>query len=286
MIPSKPGIYYDVPFSVYLKIKAVSSSVLKAHLKSPAHAKMGVKTTNAMRDGRILHAMILEPEKVKDYIRTAPDGNKNGKAFKDAVSKEYGINYESTWADALFQIEAKYPELTIADKSTIDSLKATADSLKDVPEIMKLLKDTKREVTAIWERDGVLCKARYDALGKWAVDIKSTKDSSPRRFNSQAFDLGYHIQDAWYMSGLKALDIEAQGMAFIAFEKEEPVNPMIYVFGEFERDLARKETDSLFEEHLKCLESDVWGGYEVVTGSRIHTLEVPMWYQSKYKEVK
>ena len=281
MIPNKPGIYYDVPFSTYLQIEAVSSSLLKSYMKSPAHSRVPVKTTGAMRDGRIIHAMILEPEKVKDYIRTAPEGNKNSKAFKESIAREYGIEYPGTWEMALSEIECKHPELTISDKSTISELQYVAKTLESVPEIMKLLNNTQREVTVIWKRDGLLCKARFDALGSWAVDMKSTKDSSPRKFNSQAFDLGYHIQDAWYMSGLAELGVDAKGMAFVAFEKTEPVNPMIYTFGDFERDLAIKEVEYLFSLHVECTEKQTWGGYEAVYGSRIHTLELPAWYQSK-----
>ena len=275
----KPGIYFDMPFAQYLEIDAISNSFLKRVSISPAHSQVQFSGSTATREGRILHTLVLEPEKAPDVIATAPEGNKNGSAFKEAVEVKFGIKYPGKWDDAAKMIEAeKGIEVVTVDR--LQWFEDVAKKLKDTPEVCKLLEGTQREVTLIWERDGHLCKARIDALGKWAVDLKSAADSSPWAFRKQAFNLGYHRQDAWYMAGCKALGIDAKGMAFIAFEKEPPINPMIYVFGEEERLIAEAEIDYLFDLTVKCKESGNWPGYEYAEG-RVHTLEAPNYYNFK-----
>ena len=273
----KPGIYYDIPFAEYLRIDAISNSYLKRIAQSPAHAIVPFKSTSAMREGRILHTLILEPEKESEVIATAPEGSRNSNAFKQAVESQFGITYPGKWADAQELISAKRG-IEVVDAHQLECFKQVAKQIKETPEVYKLLKGTRREVTVIWEREGHLCKARIDALGEWATDIKSTVDSSPVKFARQAFPFGYHRQDAWYMSGLEANGVKAKGMAFIAFQKQEPFNPMIYVFSEEDRDIAEAENEYLFQLAVQCKKTGNYPGYEH-TGGRVRTLEKPGYYQ-------
>jgi len=273
----KPGIYYDIPFAEYLKIDAISNSFLKRIAQSPAHAIAPFKGTSAMREGRILHTLILEPEKQSEVITTAPEGSRNSTAFKQAVEKQFGITYPGKWADAQELISAE-KGIEVVDAERLEWFKQVAKQLKETPEVYKLLKGTQREVTIIWEREGHLCKARIDALGAWAVDLKTAADSSPEGFSRSAFNFGYHRQDAWYMNGCKELGIEAHGMAFIALEKEQPINPMIYTFGDEERAIAEAENEYLFQLAVQCKTSGTYPGYEH-KGGRVHTLELPGYYK-------
>ena len=61
----KPGIYEGIPFDDYLKIDAVSNSLLNEFRSCPARAKYymdnGSVSTEAMNMGSALHTAVLEP---------------------------------------------------------------------------------------------------------------------------------------------------------------------------------------------------------------------------------
>ena len=68
-------------------------------------------------------------------------------------------------------------------------------------------------------------KCRPDWLskdGNTVVDLKTTKDASPKSFQRSISEFGYHIQSAWYLRGLRKLDIPAKEFIFIEIEKTAP----------------------------------------------------------------
>lgn len=287
MIPNKPGIYDDIPFQDYLQIPAWSKSTLEPYLVSAAKAQQPVKTTDAMRVGSLLHTLILEPEKIADQVAIIPDGNKNAKAFKEAISDRFGMAYEGKWSDMQQAIEAKYPDLLLCTAEDMSGYKALAETVKAKPEIRKLMQRSKSEVTVIWEnKRGYLCKARVDSLtDSWAVDFKSTASSLPNDFKRKALQLGYHRQAAWYTEGLKANGWQGMGFVFVAFEKEAPYHPMIYTIDEELLTYAEQELESALDYAVQCLHSGNYPGYEGPQNLLVRTIEAPHWYEPIIIEV-
>lgn len=280
MIPNKPGIYEDIPFSDYLNIDAWSKSTLEQYLLSAAQAKEDVKTTDAMRIGSLLHTLILEPDKVSERLAIIPEGNKNAKAFKEAIAAQFGMAYEGKWSDMQQAIEAEHPELHLCTGEDMEGYKALAKAVSGKPEIKRLMQGSRREVTVLWERGDDLCKARVDALtNDWAIDFKSTVSSQPADFMRKAIKLGYHRQDAWYLEGLKANGWKGNGFAFVAFEKEAPYHPMIYTVDDELREYAKQELDSALAYAQHCRDTGNYPGYEGPKNELVRTIEAPGWYQ-------
>ena len=90
----KPGIYENLPVNEYLSIEAVSNSSLKSLNASPRHfwachvapEKTPVKETDAMRVGRAIHTMFLEPAMFNAEFAIW-DGRRSGDAYKDFQSE-------------------------------------------------------------------------------------------------------------------------------------------------------------------------------------------------------
>jgi hypothetical protein len=62
----------------------------------------------------------------------------------------------------------------------------------------------------------------------WLCDLKTTRNSDRRKFQSDAFSLGYHLQFALYTDGFYALTDEFPGFAALAVESKAPWEPAVY----------------------------------------------------------
>ena len=79
-------MYDDEFYYGYLGSNALSSSSAKKLIQSPKAYLKSLKINSdaqPLRDGRLVHLSVLEPQKVKDL--TIIDGSKATKAFKQAV---------------------------------------------------------------------------------------------------------------------------------------------------------------------------------------------------------
>ena len=137
-----------------------------------------------------------------------------------------------------------------------------------------------REATIVWEHPlQVPCKARIDAHGiageccPLIVDLKTTTDASPAGFARKAWELGYHLQAAWYVDAVsKSWDCDAPRFFFVAVEKDSglvSVHQATDAFLDAGREAYRKAMDQFAE----AWHSGVWPGYP----EEIHALDVPAW---------
>ncbi len=137
-----------------------------------------------------------------------------------------------------------------------------------------------REATIVWENASyvVPCKARLDAIGyrdeeAFIVDLKTTTDASPAGFARKAWELGYHLQAAWYVDALaESRGCEAPSFYFVAVEKDSglvSVHQATDAFIVAGREAYRRAMDQFAE----AWHSGVWPGYP----EEIHALDVPAW---------
>jgi len=153
---------------------ALSSSSIKLLVDSPKKyyyvTKYGQESTQGLRDGALLHTLILEPEKF-DQFNFVDVKSKNSKAYKDAKG-ELGTVY------------------TVTEKNNAERI---ADAVLRNTEAINLLNKSEFEVPMIGNVMGVPFRGKADILGENRIcDIKTTSDI--KAFPYSANKYGYDIQ--------------------------------------------------------------------------------------------
>ena len=175
---------------------ALSSSACKMLLQSPKTykfvTKYGSAESQALRDGWLFHAAILEPH-VFDAQIFVDCKTKSAKAYKDAVA-EHGKVY------------------TMAEKNKANRL---ADAFYKNEHAKSLLINTEFEKPAIGNLFGLPFRAKADVLGKnHMVDLKTTADIKAFPFSSKKY--GYDVQTYIYCN---LFNVDYKDVSFIAVDK-------------------------------------------------------------------
>ena len=169
------NMQYDSFYYGVLGKKALSSSAIKLLLTSPKKyyfvTKYGEElNTQGIRDGRLLHTLILEPQKFEEFVFVDVQ-SKNTKAYREAKEK-HGVVY------------------TRAEKENAEKL---ADQFLRNEAAMQLISNSEFEVPAIDLLHGHAFRGKADILGRnGIVDIKTTTDINS--FKYSAVKYGYDVQ--------------------------------------------------------------------------------------------
>jgi hypothetical protein len=270
--PDPPlGLVRDMPADRYHAIEAMSASGLKLIKRSPAHyyaltldpRRPQSEPTPAMRNGTLVHTALFEPAALDARYVVRPDGlsfaTKDGKAWRDAQTRE------------------------IVDQAQMDAALAQAAAVRAVPDLAALLADGYGEASAFWRdaQTGELCKCRPDWVspagdGVILVDGKTCQDASPEGFGRALWNLGYHLQAAWYSDGFEAATgLRVHGFVFAAVEATWPHVAAPYMLGDDVLDAARRENRRLLDRYAECKRMGVWPGY----GSAVQIINLPTWAQ-------
>lgn len=244
---------------------AISSSGIKKLRQSPAHFYSAYldpdtekkKPTPAMEFGTLVHALVLEPETVKEVC--AELSSTTVKKFSEA--------------EKIAQSILKHPAASVIAKRIGEP-----------------------ELTVFWNEpiemdDGstltVRCKARFDWIVRpckalpsgLILDVKTTTDASQKEFSRNAYNLGYHIQAALYVRAAEvAFNTAGTPFIFLAAEKEAPFGVVAYRAGNAMLDAGKREYTRLLKLYLNCRTSNVWPCYD----QSIQTLELPTWAKENY----
>ena len=246
-----PGLHNNVPEDIYFGIDAVSQSILKLVAKCPALVKAPQREpTAAMAFGSLADCILFEPEEFDNRYEVAPDAHKNSNLYKGAKEAAEKVG----------------KRLVSSDEKTIAEEMATAT--RDHPTAMKLLchEDVTYQAVLIWvdEETGLKCKARVDiAIPEInvAADFKTTESAETGRFTQSITRYGYHIQDAFYSDGWKAVLGEMPDFAIIATEKAAPYLTQAFALDEDFRKAGRRQYREYLRTYAQCLERDEWPGY-------------------------
>lgn len=208
----------------------IGSTSLRLFARDPReyHARqtMGFEhpRSPALQLGKLVHAMVLEPDTVVSRYARAP------------ASKRNTTKCKLEWAAATAAAEVAGQELVKADMW--DEAKGMAESFEEseAGRVLRRLTDGAAESSIRWtdEASGVRCKCRPDYLGLGksgpvCIDLKTTRDVF--NFGASAQKLAYHKQQAFYQRGLKALLGEPVRFLFAVIDKRPP-----YLAGLFEFD--------------------------------------------------
>lgn len=250
-LPSVPGLTAGIPFDQYLQLPGDSSSSLKKLMRSPwayKWAKDHPEDDGASKSkdmGTAAHTAILEPHRLKTDFMLWEGGERRGKAWTD-------------FKDA-------YADRQILTLSEFADLKAMHSAVRSYEPAARYLREGVAEVTIQWV-DPVTkrkMRGRIDWLtyvdGQWVlVDLKSTRSSNPRKFGSDAYKMGYHIQFSMYVDGFHALLGETPRFVVIAFENKSPFEPAVFdVPGEvLER--GHSHYQGLLDTLQRCEATNTW----------------------------
>jgi hypothetical protein len=136
------------------------------------------------------------------------------------------------------------------------------------------------ELSLVWQHPetGLTCKGRLDRLvsfadWSWIVDVKTSRDASPRAFAADCARYGYHRQLAFYRSGLEELRPAPRRAAIVAVEKEPPFAVAPYELTERALDQGDRENATALATYRECSDTGVWPGYS----NGLELLELPPW---------
>jgi len=223
---------------VTFRIEELHFSDLKQMAKSPAHVRHAVETgwtpARYLTIGTLAHAILLGG----DYV--VFEGQRRGKAWE--------------------AFEAEHEGWTIATRKEFDEAEAMAHAVLAHPVAVRLLDGEKERAWAA-TMYGRKCAGRIDVSGRATVELKTTNDAEPGRFQRQCLRMGYHAQLAWYQDARRALG-EDPGEAFIIGVESKAPFP-VTIFRLTPRALLEgQKLNRLWVERLAaCEAADEWPGY-------------------------
>lgn len=285
-----PGAHAGIPAPRYHAIKAASASQLRViHNQTPAHLKHRerepfVPTWETIL-GELIHHAILEPGRPFPQLAVVPETYIVPAEYKGGLGDPKPGDVEPwNWRRKYCQNWKREQEAAgriVVTQDDLAEIERAVERVHDCPEARELIEGANTEVTLIWEaEDGFPCKARLDLVPRGPVlaDIKTCADASPDGFARHAWDMGYHLQAAWYLIGWELCGANAKDrFQFIAYERGVGLVKVHECSADLLR-IGREQALRAFEAFRSCSLSGEWPGYSPGLG----LLDVPAW---KRKEV-
>jgi hypothetical protein len=255
------GLYKDMQNDEYHATEALSRSDIMKFRKSAHHFNMRhltpFKETEAMALGSLVHTSILEPHLIDSEYYFGQKIDRRTKAGK--------IQHEE-------QMKLSEGKTLVMPEQAEEALKMANAVISD-PIAKSLFKDCEIEESIFWthEATGLRLKSRPDARKivsgnkSVIVDLKTTKDASPRKFAWSCVDFGYYWQAATLKLALESIGHEMEQFIIVAVENSVPYTTAVYVM---EQDAINQAVTDLERWYLaisECMKTGVWPGYGVQT---------------------
>jgi hypothetical protein len=225
--PPAPGIYEGVPDADYRRSDGYGSSAIKGFTRSAEHGKQLLdtpfKASRPMEIGSCFDQGLLCHDAPKIHV-VMPDEIATATGKGSLIAKREWAKENADGKIVLKQAEA-------------DHIDAMLDKVLSHPEAREiLLKNAAYQVSgwAVDEKTGILKKGRADVqptAGEYEwflVDVKKTVNASPHKFRRQVYDLGYHIQAAYYLSIWTQNNSDRTRWAWVAVEDTPPYGVGVY----------------------------------------------------------
>jgi hypothetical protein len=250
-----------VTYEEYADLEGINASVLKEGRRSMKHLQYRLQ--NAREDtirlglGRAAHCLVLEPENFDRDFAVWTGARRQGKqwdAFCKATAGRTRISAEEyEHAKGMADAIAAHPIAGPLMRKPGESEKVIqwTDPLTDVP-----------------------CKGRIDRLtADEVIDVKTSAETDSRRFGQLAARYGYHLQAAFYVKGLRALEME-RVFKFVVVEPLPPHDVAVVAVTEDALYAGEEELAEIMRGVATGIFSGLWPGrYE-------HgevPLELPSW---------
>lgn len=234
----------------YFNNAALNFTTIKELLKSPKHfwdAMQNPKEkTKAMELGSTIHCAILEPDKfAADYV-AEPGLDKRTKAYKE-------------WA------EANEGKVFYNHNELLDIMDAVCQA-EQYCEALQLIKENKtiNEEAFFYGWKDLDLKCKVDAYcpeKKMLIDIKTTTEVQPDKFNKIIFERAYHLQMAHYVQCLEANDKPVDEVRIVAIGTASPSDVVEFVIPNEVLERAERELLELYSRASYVRQFDVHCGY-------------------------
>ena len=274
--PDDVGCFPGTPYCEYDALLGTSQGRLwTLYEKTPAHFRCEedhpqAVETDAMREGRAVHAAILEPKRFEaDFTDESPINKKTGAPFgtRTKTYEAWASKVRAAGQEPLANPKVYYREIGAAVLAH--------------PYAGPLLDQMQKEVSFQWRdgETGLLLKGRADALRMlWQprilVEIKSCASAAPRQFGYDAYRYGYLWQLAYYADGiLAATGQPVEEVQIIAVEKELPYGVAVYRVDPYQLALGRDQVRDTLRQLAQCLRYGDWPGYP----EGVEDLQIPAW---------
>lgn len=154
--------------------------------------------------------------------------------------------------------------------------------------IQGLIKNTEYQLSLFWTDDqtGLKLKTRPDICKRKknvVINVKTTRDGSPKGFGKDLADHDYPIQACLEMTGCLATGLmnDVDKYFWLACEKVAPFNATIYEFDESDIRASMTELDYLVHKIKKAQEQKSFPGYSDRADNEYGILkaEIPMYYR-------
>lgn len=274
--PQSPqvGIYRGVSDESYFAANAVNHSTLKEIERSPAHYKLALKKggrdSDAKRLGAVAHLMLFQPSLVAGKIVGPPINPK--------TDKPYGMD-TNAWRDHA----AEHPGKLIVSPQEMQDAALAVQAIREHRELAPIMcESVENELVLVWEEDGILFKAKIDALTSSDMgDLKTTKNAEDRAFARSIAEYSYHTQAALYLRGAIHLGISVDRYVIGAVEQET------YQIACYELDshfisIGHTKVTEWIGKLRNCLMTDEWPGYT----PKIVPISPPMWLLSQFADAE
>ncbi len=267
-------ILRGLPFPDYLALPGVHSSTLKAIETSPRHYQRAIaseRDSDAMRLGRVVHALTLTPDAPPD-VAVWDGGRRAGKAWAEFCAEHAGK--------------------TIVRAEELEVAHAMRRAVYAHPKARALLSEGEPEVTITWDERiepgerptvaSLACKIRIDWLRAdgTIVELKTTRAIAPRAWAREYAARYYHAQAALYRMGLDASDV--LGVAppppyVIAVENTAPFDVAVYRVPDATIEAGARKVRDWLRKVAECEAAGVWPG---VGGDDAADLVLPAWAET------
>jgi hypothetical protein len=253
--------------SDYYKIKALSHSMLSCLAQSPMECKMRYvddppslppKDSAAFAMGHAVHCLALEPDEFEERFVSFPKVDRRTKEGKEFAAR----------------FEAENKGKIILDPQEFQDAMACVQALNNHPEFAAIMEQPRRvEVPFEFDLFGHRFKAKPDCIVdsmKLILDIKTTDDASPHRWQWSAVDYGYHRQAFIYQGAIELSHAnkepvpESYRFIFAVAEKPKPstrgIPPTVALY-ELDSETMRmgaEDTFALVREYERRLEENDW----------------------------
>ena len=238
---------------------SVSRSMLSELKKSPYHywykylsgVEASNESTKSLDSGSAIHTLILEPHKFNDEffvhdLKRMP--NKGSAAHKELLDTANGR--------------------IILSQKEMNTLSVIANSVTSDPFCKALFTDCAIENSIFFthEETGIPCRVRPDAWqGTLGLDLKSTKDASPKGFRRAAYNYDYYLQGAMNFVAFDSIGVHLDEFIFVAVEKEPPYANGVFrmIRDEDAYQLGMQQFNERMALLKECIDNDEWPGYGI-----------------------
>ena len=279
--PTKPGIYYGVPFSEYQQWPFVNGSLLATlRDRTPCHAEYErthpKEPTPALEFGTQFHIALLEPAEYARQYRALPadaprrPSDRQRNAANPSAATIAAIEWWDAWQ------AADYREITAENAEKIEAMRAAVLATQ----AKQYITGGRAEISLVWDDPvtGLRCKGRvdYGQEQPWQdniTDMKTCEDAGAEKFRKSVFFYGYHFKAAWYVDAWKIITGSEPLFYWLAVEKQPPFCCKTWQADDKALEAGRMAYRRLLDRWAECVKRGEYPAY----GDNVELLGLERW---------